>query len=70
MYFCLLSLAALVLRGETAVTGNNNNGHALDNDEWLSTVSQYDKDRYWDKFRDVSFRVYKVTCALNWLLGR
>ncbi|XP_042181693.1 testican-1-like isoform X3 [Oncorhynchus tshawytscha] len=56
MLFCLLPLAALLLRaegrrGETVVR-NNNNGHALDNDKWLSTVSQYDKDRYWNKFRD------------------
>ncbi|KAM6953317.1 testican-1-like [Aplochiton taeniatus] len=56
MLFFLLPLAALLLRvegrhGETVVT-NNNNGHALDNDKWLSTVSQYDKDRYWNKFRD------------------
>ncbi|XP_062331896.1 testican-1 [Osmerus eperlanus] len=56
MLFWLLPLAALLLRaegkrGETVVS-NNNNGHALDNDKWLSTVSQYDKDRYWNKFRD------------------
>uniref|UniRef100_A0A4W5RS43 Uncharacterized protein n=1 Tax=Hucho hucho TaxID=62062 RepID=A0A4W5RS43_9TELE len=40
-------------RGVTVV-GNKNIGHALDNDKWLSTVSQYDNDRYWNKFRDVS----------------
>ncbi|XP_028975374.2 testican-1 isoform X2 [Esox lucius] len=56
MLLCLLPLTALLLRaegrrGETVVV-NNNNGHALDNDKWLSTVSQYDKDRYWNKFRD------------------
>uniref|UniRef100_A0A8D2LGH0 Testican-1 n=1 Tax=Varanus komodoensis TaxID=61221 RepID=A0A8D2LGH0_VARKO len=32
----------------------SNNGNFLDNDKWLSTVSQYDKDKYWNKFRDVS----------------
>ena len=58
MLLWLIPLAALLLRaegkrGETVVS-NNNNGHALDNDKWLSTVSQYDKDRYWNKFRDVS----------------
>ncbi|XP_041709511.2 testican-1 isoform X3 [Coregonus clupeaformis] len=56
MLFCLLPLAALLLRTEGrrggTVVGNKNIGHALDNDKWLSTVSQYDKDRYWNKFRD------------------
>ncbi|KAK9406535.1 testican-1-like [Crotalus adamanteus] len=33
---------------------SSNNGNFLDNDKWLSTVSQYDKDKYWNKFRDVS----------------
>ncbi|XP_070595309.1 testican-1 isoform X3 [Erythrolamprus reginae] len=33
-------------------SNNNNNGNFLDNDKWLSTVSQYDKDKYWNKFRD------------------
>ncbi|XP_039184134.1 testican-1-like isoform X2 [Crotalus tigris] len=31
---------------------SSNNGNFLDNDKWLSTVSQYDKDKYWNKFRD------------------
>uniref|UniRef100_A0A8C9NYE1 Uncharacterized protein n=1 Tax=Spermophilus dauricus TaxID=99837 RepID=A0A8C9NYE1_SPEDA len=30
------------------------NGNFLDNDQWLSTVSQYDRDKYWNRFRDVS----------------
>ncbi|XP_038628198.1 testican-1 isoform X2 [Tachyglossus aculeatus] len=30
----------------------NPHGNFLDNDRWLSTVSQYDKDKYWNKFRD------------------
>lgn len=34
-----------------------NHGNFLDNDQWLSTVSQYDRDKYWNRFRDVS------TCA-------
>ncbi|XP_036081039.1 testican-1 isoform X1 [Rousettus aegyptiacus] len=29
-----------------------NNGNFLDNDQWLSTVSQYDRDKYWNRFRD------------------
>lgn len=31
-----------------------NNANFLDNDQWLSTVSQYDRDKYWNRFRDVS----------------
>ncbi|XP_077780669.1 testican-1 isoform X2 [Podarcis muralis] len=34
------------------IPGSSNNGNFLDNDKWLSTVSQYDKDKYWNKFRD------------------
>ncbi|XP_021071100.1 testican-1 isoform X2 [Mus pahari] len=29
-----------------------NNANFLDNDQWLSTVSQYDRDKYWNRFRD------------------
>uniref|UniRef100_A0A8C6VCS5 Uncharacterized protein n=1 Tax=Naja naja TaxID=35670 RepID=A0A8C6VCS5_NAJNA len=36
----------------TLRSSSNNNGNFLDNDKWLSTVSQYDKDKYWNKFRD------------------
>ncbi|XP_030621250.1 testican-1 [Chanos chanos] len=46
----LLLLHAEGRRGDTAVA--NSNGNPLDNDKWMSTVSQYDKDRYWNKFRD------------------
>ncbi|KAG8128589.1 hypothetical protein E2320_015406, partial [Naja naja] len=35
----------------TLRSSSNNNGNFLDNDKWLSTVSQYDKDKYWNKFR-------------------
>ncbi|KAG6941168.1 SPARC/osteonectin, cwcv and kazal like domains proteoglycan 1, partial [Chelydra serpentina] len=31
---------------------HHNSGNFLDNDKWLSTVSQYEKDKYWNKFRD------------------
>ncbi|XP_061473178.1 testican-1 isoform X2 [Rhineura floridana] len=34
------------------ISGSSHNGNFLDNDKWLSTVSQYDKDKYWNKFRD------------------
>uniref|UniRef100_M3YET0 Testican-1 n=1 Tax=Mustela putorius furo TaxID=9669 RepID=M3YET0_MUSPF len=34
-----------------------NNGNFLDNDQWLSTVSQYDRDKYWNRFRDVTVDV-------------
>lgn len=58
LFYLLPLLVALCLsaegrRGEAVVGhASNNNGQALDNDKWLSTVSQYDKDRYWNKFRD------------------
>ncbi|KPP77497.1 hypothetical protein Z043_103083 [Scleropages formosus] len=56
MLWCLLALWAMLLHAEgrraDPLLRNNNNGHSLDNDKWLSTVSQYDKDRYWNKFRD------------------
>ncbi|XP_060544522.1 testican-1 isoform X1 [Pantherophis guttatus] len=41
----------ITLRSSSS-SNNNNNGNFLDNDKWLSTVSQYDKDKYWNKFRD------------------
>ncbi|MGH0116355.1 UNVERIFIED_CONTAM: hypothetical protein FKN15_035659 [Acipenser sinensis] len=53
-FFALLLLQVEGRRPETITVNNNNNGNSLDNDKWLSTVSQYDKDRYWNKFRDVS----------------
>ncbi|KTG06192.1 hypothetical protein cypCar_00039217 [Cyprinus carpio] len=34
-----------------SVTGSSD-GNPLDNDKWMSTVSQYDKSKYWNKFRD------------------
>ncbi|KAI7801567.1 hypothetical protein IRJ41_017456 [Triplophysa rosa] len=37
-----------------SVTGSSA-GNPLDNEKWMSTVSQYDKSKYWNKFRDVSF---------------
>ncbi|XP_048885687.1 testican-1 [Brienomyrus brachyistius] len=56
MLLCLLGFSAVLLHVESkraeTIGRNNNNGHSLDNDKWLSTVSQYDKDRYWNKFRD------------------
>ncbi|KAJ8282932.1 hypothetical protein COCON_G00054510, partial [Conger conger] len=66
LLLCLLGASALLLhaegrRAEMTIT-NNNNGHSLDNDKWLSTVSQYDKDRYWNKFRDVSSNIL-FSCA-------
>uniref|UniRef100_F6U9A1 Keratinocyte differentiation associated protein n=1 Tax=Ornithorhynchus anatinus TaxID=9258 RepID=F6U9A1_ORNAN len=30
----------------------NPHDNFLDDDRWLSTVSQYDKNKYWNKFRD------------------
>ncbi|XP_041121022.1 testican-1-like isoform X3 [Polyodon spathula] len=51
-FFALPLLQVEGSRPEMITVKNNNNGNSLDNDKWLSTVSQYDKDRYWNKFRD------------------
>lgn len=48
MFFLLLPVVVLLLSGETLVSGNSN-------DKWLSTVAQYNKDRSWNRFRDVSY---------------
>lgn len=49
--WCFLQVES---RHPEIITSNSNHGNFLDNDKWLSTVSQYDKDKYWNKFRDVS----------------
>lgn len=41
-------------RRPEVLSGSSDNGHFLDNDKWLTTVSQYDREKYWNKFRDVS----------------
>ncbi|XP_060935157.1 testican-1 [Limanda limanda] len=41
----LLPAVALLLSGETTVSGDSN-------DKWLSTVAQFNKDRSWNRFRD------------------
>lgn len=48
MFLYLLPVVVLLLSGETVVSGNSN-------DKWLSTVPQYNKDRSWNRFRDVSY---------------
>ncbi|XP_039630048.1 testican-1 isoform X2 [Polypterus senegalus] len=50
--FCTLFLLQVEGRRTEIITAASNNGNSVDNDKWLSTVSQYDKDRYWNKFRD------------------
>uniref|UniRef100_A0A663MVV5 Testican-1 n=1 Tax=Athene cunicularia TaxID=194338 RepID=A0A663MVV5_ATHCN len=50
--WCFLQVES---RHPEIITSNSNHGNFLDNDKWLSTVSQYDKDKYWNKFRDRSF---------------
>ncbi|XP_072524388.1 testican-1 [Salminus brasiliensis] len=64
LYGLLLPLAALLLlradgrRVDTAVSVNNNNenhnNHAnpVDSDKWMSGASHYDKEKYWNRFRD------------------
>uniref|UniRef100_A0A4W4G1S0 Testican-3 n=1 Tax=Electrophorus electricus TaxID=8005 RepID=A0A4W4G1S0_ELEEL len=64
LYRLLLPIAALLLRAEgkreeTAV-GIHNNGNPPDNDKWLSSVSQYDKEKHWNRFRDVSDDYFRM----------
>lgn len=49
--WCFLQVES---RHPEIITSSSNHGNFLDNDKWLSTVSQYDRDKYWNKFRDVS----------------
>lgn len=46
-----------------------NKGNFLDNDQWLSTVSQYDRDKYWNRFRDVSTAGAALRGRGMWDLG-
>uniref|UniRef100_A0A8C6HP45 Testican-1 n=1 Tax=Mus spicilegus TaxID=10103 RepID=A0A8C6HP45_MUSSI len=42
-----------------------NNANFLDNDQWLSTVSQYDRDKYWNRFREVSTPYFSPWISQN-----
>ncbi|XP_016131849.1 testican-1-like isoform X4 [Sinocyclocheilus grahami] len=46
-----LGLFASLVVLAVSVTGGSD-GNPLDNDKWMSTVSRYDKSKYWNKFRD------------------
>ncbi|XP_059372342.1 testican-1-like [Carassius carassius] len=49
----MLGLGLFVsLVGLTVSVTGRSDGNPLDNDKWMSTVSQYDKSKYWNKFRD------------------
>nr|KAF6347469.1 SPARC (osteonectin), cwcv and kazal like domains proteoglycan 1 [Pipistrellus kuhlii] len=48
--WCLLQVHGRRLDALAGRAGPN--GNFLDNDQWLSTVSQYDRDKYWNRFRD------------------
>lgn len=50
--WCFLQVQSRRLEALAGRAGPN--GNFLDNDQWLSTVSQYDRDKYWNRFRDVS----------------
>lgn len=54
--WCFLQVESRHLEALAGGAGPNN-GNFLDNDQWLSTVSQYDRDKYWNRFRDVSTAV-------------
>uniref|UniRef100_A0A8C0IQL0 Uncharacterized protein n=1 Tax=Chelonoidis abingdonii TaxID=106734 RepID=A0A8C0IQL0_CHEAB len=47
--WCFLQVEA---RHPETLPSHHNNGDFLDSDKWLSTVSQYERDKYWNKFRD------------------
>ncbi|KAI6076978.1 Testican-1 isoform X1 [Aix galericulata] len=47
--WCFLQVES---RHPEVITSSSSRGNFLDNDKWLSTVSQYDRDKYWNKFRD------------------
>uniref|UniRef100_A0A8C0RDV1 Testican-1 n=3 Tax=Canis lupus TaxID=9612 RepID=A0A8C0RDV1_CANLF len=49
--WCFLQVESRHLDAPAGGAGPNN-GNFLDNDQWLSTVSQYDRDKYWNRFRD------------------
>ena len=59
--WCFLQVES---RHPEIITNNGNHGDFLDNDKWLSTVSQYEKDKYWNKFRDVSTPSFTAYCSL------
>ncbi|XP_062846628.1 testican-1 [Trichomycterus rosablanca] len=57
LYVLLLPISAVLLRTEAASAINNQhttsqNQNPADTDKWVSGVSQYDKEKYWSKFRD------------------
>lgn len=51
--WCVLQVHSRHLEAR-AGAAEPNPGNFLDNDQWLSTVSQYDRDKSWNRFRDVS----------------
>nr|XP_054499002.1 testican-1-like [Agelaius phoeniceus] len=59
--WCFLQVES---RHPEIITSNSNHGNFLDNDKWLSTVSQYDKDKYWNKFRDLRHTALRYSCGL------
>ncbi|XP_010009462.1 PREDICTED: testican-3-like [Nestor notabilis] len=64
--WCFLQVES---RHPEIITSNSNHGNFLDNDKWLSTVSQYDRDKYWNKFRDVSTSSF-TACFLSFPFER
>ncbi|KAJ7421970.1 testican-3-like protein [Willisornis vidua] len=67
--WCFLQVES---RHPEIITSNSNHGNFLDNDKWLSTVSQYDRDKYWNKFRDIvlSDFLFKLWQSENLNLNR
>lgn len=61
--WCFLQVES---RHPEVITSSSSRGNFLDNDKWLSTVSQYDRDKYWNKFRDVSTSPFAVRSVFVW----
>ncbi|XP_072112035.1 testican-3 isoform X2 [Mobula birostris] len=59
---CVVAVAFLQIEGRQRATADN--GNFLDDKQWLTTVSQYDKEPgHWNKFRDDDY-------FRNWNTGR
>lgn len=55
------------LAAAAAATGRSDRGNFLDDKQWLTTISQYDKDAgHWNRFRDVSAPLpMLILCAMQ-----
>ncbi|MEE6507798.1 hypothetical protein FKM82_030754 [Ascaphus truei] len=53
-----LCMCAAACSEVLAAAGRSDRGNFLDDKQWLTTISQYDKDaEHWNRFRDVSLQI-------------